>query len=171
MSAGMASRSREPLVLLQQRHEVGLTVSHDGAGIVGRVSRLGQQNDVARVDETEAGVDDPLFGPDEGDDLLVRVHRHVEALLVPVCDSATELRQALGVGVAVVGGIQDGLVELGQVGRRRGDVRIADAEGDDVSALGTLLGDLAVDLNEEEDREPLQSVGNVHSVSFQGRLV
>jgi hypothetical protein len=97
-------------------------------------------------------VPDALLGADQAQHLPLRVKGEAEATLVPVSDGAAKLGQALGFRVAVVGRVARRLDQGADDVRRRGDVRVADGEGDDVYPLRPLLGDLAADLGEEVGR-------------------
>ncbi len=105
---------------------------------------------------------DALLGADKGHHFLRRVERHAETALVPRRNGLAELGQSLRLGVTVVGGLARGLLERGKDVRRRRQVGIADAERDDVDALGLLRRDLLADLGEEVWRELLDAVGELH---------
>ena len=154
-------------VLCQQRHHVRGAAREHGADRVDRVRGVRHERDVAGVDEAEGHVADALLCPDERHDLLV-AELDVEAAGVPAGDGVAHLRQAVGLGIAVVGRVVGGCLQRGEdvVGRR--NVGVADAEADDVDALGALLRDLPADLEEEVRRKLVEPVGELHTEETSG---
>lgn len=85
---------------------------------------------------------DALFRTDERKRLLHGLELHFEAPLVPVGNCLVQLRQAFGFGIAMVDRVFRCFVERVEDVAGGGQVRVADAEGDDIDALGALGGDL-----------------------------
>ena len=120
---------------------------------VDRVGGIGHERDVAGVDEAEGGVGDALLRADQRHNLVGGIERDLEALLHPGRDRLAQLGQALGLGVAMVGRHVDVVVQRFEDVRMRGQVGVADPEGDDAHALLTLLGDPPADFDEEVGRQ------------------
>jgi len=127
---------------------------HEAVGM-DRVGRVRHQHDVAVVDRRQREVGEALLGTDGDDRLRVRVDRDVVARLVPVADRAPQARDALRHRVAMRVAPLRGLHQLVDDVLRRGLVRIAHAEIDDVLAPAPGSGlQLAGDV-EYIGREPL----------------
>jgi hypothetical protein len=104
------------------------------------VAGVGNEDGIARVEDGETKVGDALLGADGDDGLGVGVEIDVVARLVPVADGLAQAGQAAGDGVAVRGGLPDRLNELIYYMGRRGAVRVAHAEVDDVFATAARGG-------------------------------
>ena len=140
-------------VLFGQRQVIRRAAREHRADRIDRVSGIGHERHIAGVDEAECGVGDAFLCADQRHNLGRRVERDLEALCHPACDALAQIRQTLGFGVAVVGGHIGVLVQRLKDVRMRGQVGVADPEGDDLNALLALLGDLARDFDEEIRRE------------------
>ena len=152
----------EEAVVFSQRQRVGRAAGEHDPDLVDGIGGVGDEGCVAGVDEAEGDVGDALLRADEGHELLFGVEGDAKASLVPLGGRAAEVGEAFGFRVAVVGGVAGGLAEgVDDVGRG-GQVGVADAEGDDVDALGLLGRDLLGDLGEEVGRELLDAVGELH---------
>ncbi len=144
----------------QQRHRHRLRAGQERAGGVDRVAGIARQRDVARVQEGQVDVGDGLLGPHRRDDLGRRIEGHAEA-------GGVELGHRVAVALApAVGGVLVGVRAPHLVAHHvhhqagGGRVRIPDAQGDDVDALGPLGGDLLLDLGEEVRGEPPEPFGS-----------
>ena len=149
--------------LLGQRQLVRLAAGEHRADLVDRVRGVRHERDVARIDEAERDVADALLRADERQHFLRRIEVNAEAAFVPARDGLAELGQALGLGIAVVRRLARGLAQRVDDVRRRRQVGVADAEGDDVDALCLLRRDLLADLREEIRRQLLDTVGEFHA--------
>ena len=112
-----------------------------GDGVdVDREARRRDQRRVARPEQGQAHVAEPLLRADRGDDLVVGVEAHAEPLLVLRGDLAAEVVDARRDAVAVVLRVARRLAELvddpglGRVGR------VAHAQVDDVDARRAACG-------------------------------
>ena len=103
-----------------------------------------------------------VHGDVHSSELRRRVERDAEASLVPLGGGGAEVGEPFGLRVAVVGRVAGGLAEGIDDVRRRRQIGVADAEGDDIDALGLLRRDLLGDLCEEVGRELLDAVGELH---------
>ena len=106
----------------------------------------------------------PSFEPMSDSTSVRGIEGDAEASFVPARDGLAERGQTFGLGVAVVGGLAGGFAERVDDVRRRRQVGVADAEGDDVDALRLLRGDLLADLREEVRRQLLDAIGESHGV-------
>ncbi len=141
----------------RHRDVADVRAGDDRAVDVDGVAGVGHQHDVAPVQGRQRQVGDAFLGADGDDGLLLRVEVHAVAGLVPVADGLAQawdaLRQRVAVGVAAPGGLDHLFDDV----RRRGLVRIAHAEVDDVLAPPPgghlqVAGDV-----EDVGRQPLDS--------------
>ncbi len=155
----------EEAVLLSERQKVRLAPREHRADGVHGVARIGHERQVAGVDEAQRHVPDALLRPDQRQHLGRGVEAEPEAALVPPRDRLSQLRQPFRLRIAMVlGQIGRGVERIEDVRGRR-QIRVADAEGDDVDALCPLLGDLAADLDEQIRRQLSDSFGQFHQRS------
>ena len=137
---------------------MGLTAREPGPRGIDRVAGVGHEDDVARVDECERDVRRPFLGPDQGQDLGGRLQGHAEALGVPAGGRLAEREEAFVVRVTVVPWLAGcPRQRVDDVGRRR-QVRVADAEIDQVHASCPHLLLLAVDLGKQIRGQALEAV-------------
>ena len=162
----MASRSGSQSVLLRHRQPVRLSAGKQRPDVVDRVSGVRLQRDVPRLQQPQRDVADALLRADERQRLGGRVQLHAKAAVVPPGDGLAELRQALGLRVAVVGAMVRSLLQLLQHGVGRRQVGVADAEGDDTLALGPLGRDAPGDLHEKIGRKLLDTLRELHCNPF-----
>jgi hypothetical protein len=87
-----------------------------------------------RVDEGRRHVGDAFLGTDERDDFFFRIELDAEALLVPSGHRLTVFHEAGAARVAMVDRLARALDQLFDDRSRRRDVRIADAEIDQIDA-------------------------------------
>ena len=137
-----------------------------GAHTVDGVGRVGDQGDIARVQEAERGVADALFGADQRQDFGIRVQLDVETGVVPLSEGAAHLRQAVGLRIPVVWGMLGRRQQPVDDGLRGGYVGVTDAEGNHVGPGGTLLSDDPRDLNERIGGQFPQTLGKFHHIDF-----
>ena len=168
---GYGIQFRQPPVALVQGHYVTLRSGEHSADAIDRISRVGHQGDVAGVQEAEGGMADALLGPDQGENLGVGVELDAEAIVVPFGYGPAHLRQSVGLGVAVVGRILRCRQQTVDDGLRRGNVRVADAEGHHVGPGGPLGRDDAGDLHEGIGRQFPQTFRKVHPCGLNRRLM
>jgi hypothetical protein len=90
------------------------------------------------------------------------VQLHAEAAQIPVGDGEPQALDALGGGVAVVGGLLRRLGELLHDVLRRGQVGVAHAQVDDVRALVAHLHLEFVDLGEDIRRQAVDTGKLIH---------
>ena len=107
---------------------------------------------------------DALLRADERDDLLV-AEGDAEPALVPVRDSLAHRRQTVRLRIAMVRRVLGGPRQRVEDVRRRGDVRVSDAEADHVGALGALLRDLSADFEKQVRGKLVEPVGKLHGPS------
>ena len=144
-----------------QRHAAQVAAGDDHRVLMNGIGRARAQHDVARTEHRQRQVSDALLGADGDDGLAVGVDVDVEAPLVPIGDRHAQLVDAARHRVAVVGRVLRRLDQLGDHVRRRGAVRVAEAEVDDVLAGPPRLLLQIVDDVEDIRWEPLDS-GEVH---------
>ena len=152
----------QPPVGLPQGHHVAFRSGEHGPHLVDRIGRVGNQGYVAGVEEAEGDVADALLRANQGQDLGIGVEGHAEAVLVPVGHGAAHFRQAVGLGIPVVGRVLGSLEEPVNNRLGRGDIRVADAEGDNVGPRGPLFRDDAGDLDEGVGFELAEAAGKFH---------
>ena len=152
---------RPKAVLFQQRHGIGGSPREHRAHGVDRVRRIRHERHIARVDEAERHVSDAFLRSDQRHDLLVP-QLDAEPFCVPAANRLPHLRQPVGLWITMVRRIVRGAFQCVQDRRRRWDIRIPDAETNDIRALRALLRDLAADLQEQVRRELCQPVGELH---------
>ena len=114
-----------------------------------------------------------LLRADQRHHLVIRVERHLEAALVPGSDRCPKLGQAVVIGIAVTARIGDRLLRRLDDVRWAGQIRIADAQTDDVEAGCALLRYAPVNLGEQIGREvldPLRGADRGGSVGAQFAL-
>ena len=118
-----------------------------------RVARRRDDRNVTRLDEHPHHMREPLLGADRADDLRLGIEPDAEAPLVQRADLLAQARQAAARRVAMVRRLRGGLAELLDRRRRRGDVRIAEAEVDHVATLAPKLSLQLVDSRKDIRRE------------------
>ena len=158
----------QPAGLLAEGQLDGDATGEHRANLVNVIAGVGREGDIAGVDEGERHVRDALLRADEGEGLTLGVEGALEAALVPVGDGLAQLGQALRLGVAVVGGVVGCAMERVEDVGGRGEVGVADAEGDDIDALGLLGGDNLGDLGEEVGGQLFDPLGQSHDFSWWG---
>jgi hypothetical protein len=163
----------EKTVLLAQR-EWERQAAHQmhGRGVDG-VARIGHEHPLAGIHEGEREVGDALLGADQREDFALGLYAHAEASLEEPRGRAAELDHAPVRRILVVGRIARSALDGLQDERGRREVRIADAERDQLAALGELgpldLVDPGEDVGREfpdvlRDREPAGGVkGGTHA--------
>ena len=125
---------QEEAVLLAGRDYDGLALGQRDALGVGHPVGRGDDDLLALVDEGLDEVEEGALGPGGDDDLLGRVF-DPEVLLEALGDGLAQGEDAVAIGVScevVADGLDPGLLDV--LGRR--EIRLADAEVDDVDALG-----------------------------------
>ena len=147
----------QPAVLLAQRERKRVAAREHRRDLVHGVAGRRADREIAGVDEAQRQVPDALLRADQRDHLGLRVERHAVAALIPARDGFTELRQALALRVAVVGRVLGRALQRFDDVRRGRQVRVADAERDDIDAPGALLGDEFGDAGEEVRGELLDA--------------
>src|SRR5207244_11804019 len=117
-----------------------------------------RQPQIAGVDQVQRHVADAGFGAERGQDLRARVQLHTGAIVVPAGDRLPQLREAEVRRVAVVRRIGRGFLEHADDPTWRRQVRVADAERNDIDTCALFLLHLAVDLGEAIGRDATQSL-------------
>ena len=125
---------------------------------VDRIGRVGDDHHVARAGDRHREVGEPLLGTERGDGLALGIDRHPEAPLVIARDRAPQPANAARVRIAVRLRILHRLDELRDDMGRRGGVRIAHAEIDDVLAGRARRRLHRVHLGEDVGRKALDPV-------------
>ncbi len=105
-------------VLAPQRHAMDDAVAESRADRVDRITGVGAEHDVARIDERDRHVRDAFLRADQRDDLAIGVEADAESRCVPVRGGTPERRHAFVIRVAVVGGVARRLAKLGDDVRR-----------------------------------------------------
>ena len=160
----------QPAALLRQRHEVRRAAREHRADRVDRIARIRHERDAPRVDEAQRHMADALFRADQGQDLFRGIEPQPKTALVPARQRLPEFGQAVALRVSVVGGVVRRALECVHDALRRRDVRVADAERDDVEPGGALGLNLAADLEEEVRRQAVEAVGELHASPLCGRF-
>ena len=145
--------------LRQEGHGDRLGARQQRPGGVDGVARIAGQGDVAGVEEGQVDVGHGLLGAQRGDDLRGGVEGDAEARRVEAGHGLAEGRPP-PVGRVLVGVRAADLVAHGgdhHLGGRR--VGVADAQRDDVDALGPLGRDLLLDLGEQVRGQPPEPLG------------
>jgi hypothetical protein len=99
---------------------------------VNRIGRRRHDRRVAGLDEHPHHVSEPFFGPDRCNNLRLRVDAYAEPPRVELGNGLPQPRYPAAGGVAVVGRLGRRLGELLDDCGRRGNVRVAEPEVDDV---------------------------------------
>ena len=122
-----------------------------------RVAGAGHQSRVTGTEQDPHEVRETLLGADGGDDLGVGVEVDVEEHLVARGHRQAQVGDAARGAVAMVARIVRRLRELrdGHVGAR--EIRITEAEIDDVATRGARLGLQPVDLGEDVRRQAVDA--------------
>ena len=139
----LARRAREGRFDLLERIEPGarrdrdrLAAGDDHAVAVDRVAGIGRQHAVARADDGQQEVREPLLGAQRDDRLRLRIERLPVTALVPVADRLAHLGHPARRHVALVAGA----LRLGDQpldgGLRARPVGVAEAEVEDVVPFG-----------------------------------
>ena len=153
---------RQEVVLLCQGHEIGFTARYQSAHRVHRVSRIGHQRYVARLNKAQGNVSNPLLGSDERKNLFLRVQNNPEAPLVPFSDGLSKLRQAICLRVPMICRVMSCSTHMfDDMGRRR-QVRVPYCEAHDVLPSGPLLFDLPVYVNKKIRRQLSEPCSQIH---------
>ena len=109
---------------------------------VGRITRIGHQYAIARIQESERDVKDSLLGADQRLDLALGIQFHLIPGLVPVRERLAQFRNADVWLVAMLVGLAGMLAQGVDCLVGRWQVRAADAQINDVLAGRVHLGDL-----------------------------
>ena len=126
---------QEP-VGFRERHNVRDPAAEARADRIDRVAGAGDQHDIAGINECQMDVADAFLRTDQRQHFVGRVQRHVEPALVPISYRRTERQHALIRGILMVLRVFGRLRQALDDRRRCGQIRIADAEVDDIHALG-----------------------------------
>ena len=121
----------------------------DEAELVDGVGGVGDDDGVAGRGDGGGEVGQALFRAEGRDDFSLRVQLHVEPALIIGGERAAQAGDAFGGGIAVAAGVLHGFHELRDDMGRRGAVRVAHAEIDDVFRGGAGLRLGGVDLRED----------------------
>ena len=111
----------------------------------------------------------PSFAPMSDSASVAGSSSTPKRLLYHPATASSELRQALGLRVAVVRPVVRSLLQLFQHGVGCRKVGVADAEGDDTLALGPLGRDAPGDLHEKIGRKLLDTLRELHVIPSTSR--
>ena len=162
---------QEHLVVGDRHPEIAAAREHDRVGVDGE-GRGGYQRGVARPEQGEAEVAEPLLRADGGDDLLVRVEPDAPVLVVVLRHLAAQVVEPRRGRVAVVARIVDHLAELVDDGLRRGVGGVAHRHVDDVDAGAALAREQRVDAPEHVGRQARHALAELDgAVSVAGHGV
>jgi len=125
---------REKIHPGDKRHALDIRARDNGTVDMDGIAGVRHENAVAAVQRGQHQVRDAFFRTDGRDGFGFRVEIHVVAGFIPVADGAAKARNAFRHGVAVRVAALRGLDQLGHDVGRRGAVRVAHAEVDDVLA-------------------------------------
>ena len=132
--ADAAFEFRKKIDARRHRDRADLRARDHRAVDVDRVTGIGHQHGVAAIERGQHQVRQPFFRTDGDNGFAVRIDLHAIALAVPARDGAAQARYALGGGITVrIGPLRHSAQLLDDM-RRRGAIRIAHAEVDDVFA-------------------------------------
>ena len=115
---------------------------------VDRVARCRDDRRVPGLEQHPHEVAEPLLGPDRREHLEVRVKLDAERAQIVIGDGLAQLRDAARRRVAVVARVPCGLAQLLDGDRRRRQVRVSEAQVDDVAT-----GAPGLELDPVDDRE------------------
>ncbi len=153
---------RHEAVLCRERQVMDLRAREHRARRVRRVARVRRQGDVAGIEARQGHVGDSLLPAQDRDDLGVRVDVDAEAVPIEARDGLSKRGEAAVRRVLVRLGTLHGFLQCCDYGRRRRQVRVANAERDDVDALGPHGIDAPLDLGEEVRRDPGEPLSEPH---------
>jgi hypothetical protein len=125
----------------------------DGREQVDRVAGRRHEREVARLDQHPQQVREALLRADRRDRLGLGIELDAEPARVHLADGSAQVRDAAARGVAVVPRPPRRLGELVDGDLRRRDVRVAEAQVDDVLAGAAQLQLQPLDLGERVGRE------------------
>ena len=149
---------KEP-VLRQQRHGNRLGTGENRGRLVDRVTGIGIEHHIARIDERQGKMGDPLLRTDERAHLACRIQRDPVETQVVVGHLAPEIGQTSPEGILVVRRVVGGLCQGVDDALRGWLVGVADAKVDDVHPLLDRLALHAVEFDEGIRGQFGQSVG------------
>ena len=144
------------------RHRADDAARHQEAEGVDRIGRVRHQHDVARRGDRLRHVGEAFLRAEGGDHLRLGIELHAEPARVIARLRAAQAGDAFRGGIAVGARLADRLDQLVEHVLRRGQVRVAHAEIDDVGAAGAGLGLELVDLLEDVRRQAPHAVKVAH---------
>ena len=106
-----------------------------GADGVDRIAGARDQDDIARIDKRQMNVPDSFLRADQGQHFVGRIQRHIETSFVPVGHRGSERQHPFVGGILMVLGVLGRQSQAFDNRSRRRQIRIADAEVDDIDAL------------------------------------
>nr|QNO42018.1 hypothetical protein JAMFHPCN_00001 [Methanosarcinales archaeon ANME-2c ERB4]QNO42525.1 hypothetical protein KMCHGNIM_00015 [Methanosarcinales archaeon ANME-2c ERB4]QNO48721.1 hypothetical protein IBEPLGGF_00001 [Methanosarcinales archaeon ANME-2c ERB4] len=142
----------------EKRHSVGHAACKERPDFVDRVCRIRHKHDVARVYERKRDVRNPFFRSDECEYLPHRVKRDIKRLFVPFGCRLPKGQHSCVRGVLVPLRVVRGRTQrIDDVGWRW-QVRIADAEIDDIDPLLSRIFFCFIDRREKIGRKRCESL-------------
>jgi len=155
---GRNSRNfRKELILIQQRHEIGLPAGEKRSHMIDGVCRGRYKRQIARVDESQGEMGNSLLGTNHGYHLFDGVQFNPEPAAVPIGDTDAKIIHA-GIGGVLMGGwILCGLLQCLDDVLGGGQIRVSNAQIDHVNALADELCLKAVNLLKKIRGKLLQS--------------
>ena len=153
-----------------RRHRAHGAARHQEAEGVDRIARIGNEHDIARRGDRLRHVGEAFLGAERRDDLGLRVQLHPKTALVIFCLREAKLGNAARGRITVGSRLAQRLLDLLDDMGRRGQIRIAHAEIDDVGSriAGARLG--PVHLFEHVRRQAADAVKVFHCLKPLGRL-
>ena len=139
-------------VFFSQRQKIRLAAVENASRVIDRVARIGNQHDVAWIDDRGREIRDAFLGADQRAHFALSVEADAEAAPVPLRGRFAKLRQAFVVGIAVILAVVGGALERLDDMPRRGQVRVANREADHVNTLARDLLFQAVKLGKKVGR-------------------
>ena len=148
------------------RHGADDAARHQEAEGVDRIGGVRHEHDVAGRGDRLRHIGEAFLRAERGHDLRVGVELHAEAAAVIGGLGAAQARNALGGGIAVGARLAGGLDQLVDDVLRRGQIRIAHTEIDDVGPAVASLRLEPVDLLEDVRRQALDAIEVRHCVAL-----
>ncbi len=124
-----------PVVLGPHQHRVDLPPRDHRPPKVSRIGRTGHQHQIAGIHIGQGQMGQALFGSQQGQCLPLGIQHHPIAAVVPIGDGLPKTAGALKGGIAVVGGILDRQLSCRHHRSRRGAIRIAHTQINQIQAL------------------------------------
>src|SRR5215813_8729556 len=113
---------------------MGNASSEAGPDGIDRIARTRNEHDISRIDECDRNMPDTFLRADQRENFVCWVERDMKAACVPIGYGFAERQHALIRGILMVLRVFSSRAEAFDDRHRRRQVRVADAEIDDVDS-------------------------------------